>query len=272
MNAIYVTLTGLEELPASSPLPFDDVPFMTGGMDFDDGAIIINEPGMYVAHWWVSLQSAVSPAGARFRLVSDPAGIEFLSGSEEKIGQIVGTATFEVTDVPVTLSLLYEGDGTAYFPQRQIVKAAMLIAGQEDAAFGAGARFGTESFELNEGVYTPVPLSDLPAPFDHVSLTAQGRLAVEVPGVYAVDAMITGVPLFSFPVTFAVTLNNAVLPAFTVTVPGVDGQVLEYSATGYLDLSAGDELGLALTAAVPAVGFFQLTANRSAVLSVHRVT
>ncbi len=127
MSTLQIGKNNAGTVNSGDTVIFDETIENTGGIAYNNatGIITISENGTYVANWWVSTQSSLSP-NIIFTLNSS-SGASIRGNSPIKTGNTGGIAILEVTSAPITLSLQNTSADTVYFSSTVPVKASLMI-------------------------------------------------------------------------------------------------------------------------------------------------
>ncbi len=113
---------------------FDTIVHSSGNISYNaaTGVITFNQPGRYVANWFVATQSSTSTNGAVFAISSSQG--DFLVGNSPiKTGGVAGAGILNIAVAPVTASLV-NGSTAAYFLAGIVPVKATLVIVQDDPA------------------------------------------------------------------------------------------------------------------------------------------
>ncbi len=250
--AMHLDLTLGGAVNAGEDVVFNQVRYVSDGISYNpaNGVITINQSGRFVFNWWVATQSAASPAGVVLALVTSE--FDVLTGnSPAKTGQTNGVGVVEVGAPPVTVTLRNTGGGTMYFSSQMPVKASLVVYGDTPSltpvsAFGALSTNASE-LDLIE-LPTIVPLT-VPSPSaQNVLFMPANHITILETGTYRVDVKVTG--RLSTNADVRVVLVRSMSPVFpmTSTVSFSSGVTTTISMFNYLDVTAGDDLAVYMSA------------------------
>jgi len=127
------TLSG--SVAAGSNVMFNSTIFSDGNISYNSltGVITFNEPGRYVLDWWVATQNSPTTTGVVFALSSSQGN--FLEGNSPiKQGEVVGIGIIDVSEAPVTVSLVNAGASTVFYSTIVPLIATLVVV--EDDLFG----------------------------------------------------------------------------------------------------------------------------------------
>jgi BclB C-terminal domain-containing protein len=119
---------------------FENVVFSSGDIDYNNGTGVItfNEAGRYVVNWWVATQTTLSGNGVTFALSSSQG--DLISGSSPiKTGTVTGTGIIQVTQAPVTLSLINVSTADIFLSSPVPLKASLVVVQDDIPSVGSGA-------------------------------------------------------------------------------------------------------------------------------------
>ncbi|MGX8700955.1 collagen-like triple helix repeat-containing protein [Caproiciproducens sp.] len=107
---------------------FDSVVYSAGNINYNPvtGVITFNEAGRYEINWWVTSQSSLSANGTVFALSSSQG--DLLEGNSPlKTGEVVGLGIIDVTEAPVTVSLVNASTQVVFYSPMVPLTATLVV-------------------------------------------------------------------------------------------------------------------------------------------------
>lgn len=262
-NALYVERRFGGGIGPGFSIVFETVLYKDGiEYDLITGNASLSTPGQYTVHWWVATQSALAKEGLVFSLVTSD-GDEFRGNSDNKLGQIEGSAVIAVS-APVTLALRYDGDRSGIFSSVVPVKAAMLIVGNITGAFGElSGNAGLLELTTSN---TVVPLDTASEVSSNITFGPANSITIQQTGAYQVIASVIGQVLeTNETIGLTVRVNGAT--RLSQALPTDAGIIMTFYLNSFLELNEGDVLTLQMSASSD-LTFFFLPGGSAATLSV----
>lgn len=185
---MQATKQNYEEILQNQNVSFDNILIQEGEIYYNNvtSSFMINEPGMYYFNWSVVTQALNSHNGVMFSILVNQT--EIFDNSMLKQGQINGFGVFQVSQIPVEVSLVNRSDNSVYLATNVLIKANILINKLPDVISQTSPyieleMLGTQTLQYNDFlVFSNTYLNNV-INYD----TSLNLVAITEPGIYQIS-------------------------------------------------------------------------------------